>query len=234
MSKMQKTKSLSSTFHNTASETTWYGSKKSTMSGNMTAVQSPVANKKPTSPRFPIEACSTLNSCYEKQKLFDRISLKERQIEQAARENKVAQRMFYKIQFQNSELETKGKGRFNPVFDPKPEPGFKPSLRKLPIPHADSSEEASKKCRKPAPEGIRRPIRDPIIQGEHSQLVKAKDQEFTASVQSQVQNFKRFFLPSEWKEYTNSVAYSKQSEKPRPFASIKSILQYEYASPKAY
>jgi len=232
MSKMQKIKSLSSTFHNTQSETTWYGSKKSTMSGSVTAVQSPVATKK-SSPKFPLEACSTLNSCYEKQKRFDRIAVRERQIEQAARENKVAQRMFYKIQFQNSELETKGKGNFNPVFDPRVEPEFKPSLRKLPIPHVDSSEEASKKCRKPAPEGIRRPIRDPIIQGEKSQLVKAKNQEFTASVQSQVQNFKKFFLPSEWREYTNSVAYAKQSEKPRPFSSIKSVLQYEYASPKS-
>jgi len=171
----------------------------------------------------------------EKNRMFERISQKERQIEESVKEHKASQKMFYKIQFENNELEKRGAGRYNSKNEVHQQPPFEPCLRKLPVPHVEAPE-APKRCRKPGPPiSHHHTIRNPVIQGpgETSQVVKAKEREFAASLQSQSQNFKRFFLPSEWKEFNAAASGKNSTQILRPFSSIKSVLQYEYASPKA-
>jgi len=233
MSHIQKIKSLSSTFCDSKAETTWRGTKKSgTFADSTTLVPNTFTSKKFVS-TYQSDTGYTPKSNSEKSRLFDRISLKERQIEEANRQHGLDQKVFYTIQFQNGGYEKKGKGEFNVVYEPKQEPPFQPTLRKIAMPFSKKQDEPVKNCRKSAPLNVCRPPINPILQGENARLIKQKPREFSASLQSQVQNFKKFLLPSEWKEYNVAVIDPQTREKRVPFTDMKSVLQYEYASPKA-
>jgi len=102
------------------------------------------------------------------------------------------------------------------IVEQKYEPQYEPKIKIWSGPRiTNQASEEFKRTRKPAPEEVKPPRRDPIVAGETGKLIKPRDRvinvlliwlnfvkDFKASVHSQVHTFKRFFLPSEWRAET--------------------------------
>lgn len=185
-----------------------------------------------TMSRFQSSARSPTLTNREKSRIFEQISQKERYIEEAAREQKEKLRTYQRITFEHGSADRRGKGEFNSIFHPRPDSGYKPPIRKMDVSAPKSYDIPVPKARKPAPAGSQPERRDPIVHGEHAHLIKPKNKEFTASVTSQVQNFKRFFLPSEWRAATCGGSEPITKGEMRTFPSIKALLQHEYVPQK--
>jgi len=162
----------------------------------------------------------------EKARMFDRITQKEKRIEEFNIEKHEARKMFQQIKFENHVHEKKGKGEFYGMTGVNEE--FKPTKRILTgVRAALSPEDVIKKARKPAPAESMPLRRDPICTGEEGKLIVPRDREFKASVHSQVITFKRLFLPSEWRAEMHGTTPGPNQRAP---SNMKSLLSYEYAN----
>jgi len=179
--------------------------------------------------RFKNETHVTRKSGIENSKIFTPVTRKEKQTELASRELKYQARAYHKLDHENRSAAYIPKGVYGALYNPKSESSGQYTARTLGVRQTQAADEAVKRVRKSVNLGSQTARRDPILEGEPAKTNKKPSREFVASMNSQVQNSKKFFLPSEVR-----VSTCGDGSQPRPksalrtFPSMRSIIQHDY------